>query len=365
MSTLTVSIAMVIRNADRFLAEAIESILGQTFAEYEFIIVDYGSSDKSRSVVSSYAKHDRRIKFHVTANCSLAEARNSACLLAQGRYVAIMDADDVSLRDRLMWEVDFMEKHPKVGIVGGATEWIDATGRSLCVNHFPIHDHEIRSSFGKVLAFCQPTVLIRREAFVQVGGYRAVFAQAEDYDLWLRIAEHFQCANLRQVVLKYRIHPHQVSLRKRTQQTLCTLAAEISASSRQNGDVDPLNTVKEITPSVLAGFGVSEATQRAAVASEYAFWIRTMCTAGEYSAALNAATEVLESPDWKYAGRVTTANVRLLMARAYWKQKRFMKGVVTMSHALMTRPILVGRPLKLLLRWLHVQISGSQKSYSA
>src|SRR5271169_6728077 len=98
---------MVVCNVDRFLAESIESILGQTFREFEFIIVDFGSTDNSKSIISSYATRDSRIKLRVVPHCGLAEARNAGCFLAQGQYIAIMDADDVSLPNRLLWEVEF------------------------------------------------------------------------------------------------------------------------------------------------------------------------------------------------------------------------------------------------------------------
>jgi glycosyltransferase involved in cell wall biosynthesis len=113
MQNPLISVVMVVCNADRFLAEAIESILSQTFSEFEFIIVDFGSTDKSRSIISSYATRDRRVKFHTMSNCALPEARNAGCFLAQGQYIAIMDADDVSVRDRLKWEFEFMEEHPE------------------------------------------------------------------------------------------------------------------------------------------------------------------------------------------------------------------------------------------------------------
>jgi glycosyltransferase involved in cell wall biosynthesis len=351
MSKPLVSVAMVVCNVDRFLGESIESILHQTFTDFEFIIVDFGSTDKSKAIISSYAAKDSRIKFHEVPHCCLAEARNVACSLAQGRYIAVMDADDVSLPNRLKWEVDFMETHLQVGLVGGATEWIDGTGRSLGIHDFPTEDHEIRSALTVRCPFCQPTVLIRREAFVLVGGYRTVYAQAEDYDLWLRIAERFEVANLKQVVLKYRIHPYQMTLRKRTQQTLCFLAAQASASSRRNGNPDTVNSIEEITPAVLAGLGVSEATQQITAATGYLFWIRTMYAAGEYSSALKAAVDALQSPDWEYAERWQIANMRLMAARLYWKQRRFAKGFLAAVHAFMTRPIMLGRPLKPLMRW--------------
>jgi len=344
-----VSVVMVACNVDRFLAESIESILGQTFREFEFIIVDFGSTDKSRIIATNYAAKDSRIRVHGIPNCSLPEARNAGCFLAQGEYIAIADADDVSLPNRLLWEVEFMEKHPEVGVLGGAVEWIDATGRPLMTMQHPLAYREIQSALQTHSVLWQPTVLIRQAAFVVVGGYRAAFTVSHDYDLWLRIAEHFQIANLEQVVLKYRIHPFQVSLRKRTQQTLCKLAAQVSASSRRNGYTDPLNSVEEITSAVLAGLDVTDARQQSELASDCRDWIRNMCMAGEYSAALKAALEILQS-DLKNVERWQIADLYLTVAQLYWRQSRPLTSVLNVAKAALTRPVVVGRPLKRLLR---------------
>ena len=358
MSEPVVSVVLVVCNVERFLSEAIESILGQTFREFEFIIVDFGSTDKSKEIVSSYAAKDSRVRLHEIPHCGLAEARNAGCFLARGKYIAIVDADDVSLPDRLMWEVEFLEKHPEVGVVGGAVNWIDAAGTPM-TNFVPppgvtlrpvTGNDEIQSALIKYNPFWQPSVLIRKDAFVLVGGYRPAFAPTEDYDLWLRIAEHFEMANLKQVVLNYRIHPYQVSIRRRKQQTLGTLAAVASATARRSGNPDPLNPVKEVTPEVLVGLGISEARQQSALANEYRGWIHSLCGAGEWSGALNAAIEMLQSSDWKHIERRTMADMRLEVAGLYWKNRRFLKGIITAGHAVITRPRVAGRPLRSLSR---------------
>ncbi len=354
MNQPLISVVMVVRNVDRFLAEAIESILRQTFTEFEFIIADFGSTDGCKSIIAGYAAKDSRIKFHEILPFGLIEARNTACSLAQGRYIALMDADDVSLPNRLEWEFAFMEEHPEVGVLGGATEWIDAAGRPLRVVRFPTDDREIRLELAARCPFSHPAVVIRSEAFALVGGYRPVFVQAEDYDLWLRIAEHFKVANLEQVVLKYRIHTYQLSLRKRMQQTLCVLAAQVSASSRSNGLPDPLSSTEQITPAFLASLGVAEAAQQIAAASDYLVWLRTMCQAGEYSTALAVATELLQSPDWKYVERWQTADLYLAIARLYWREKRYLKSFLAAGRAVTTRPVVLGRPLKPMLARLRL-----------
>ena len=354
MAEPLVSVVLVVCNVERFLAEAIESVLGQTFLDFEFIIVDFGSTDNSKSIISDFAVKDNRIKFHTIPHCGLAEARNVGCFMARGRYIAIMDADDVCVPDRLRLEINFMEEHPQVGLLGGATDWIDANGRFLRVHSYPTEDQEIRSQLSSLCPFCQPSVLLRSEAFTIVGGYRAAFAPAEDYDLWIRISERFQCANLAQVVLKYRIHPYQVSMRKKTQQTLCLLAAQASADFRRSGSPDPLNLVEEITPATLASVGVPESTQQIGLSREYWWWINHICMADEHAAALSAAVEMLQSSDWEFAERPLIANLHVTAARLHWRQKDFPRSFLAAWHALMIQPTLVRRFLEALLRRLRL-----------
>jgi hypothetical protein len=340
---------MVVCNVDRYLAEAIESILAQTFRAFEFIIVDFGSTDTSKSIISKHAAIDNRIRFYEISHCGLAEARNAACSLAKGKYVAIMDADDVCLPERLAWQVDFMEGHPGVGAVGGAVKWIDAAGRPLATFRHPLTDREIRSVLLTHSALWQPTVLMLREAFVRVGGYRGPFAPAEDYDLWLRISERFQVANLERAVLKYRIHPDQVSVRKVAQQSLGIAAAQLAASRRRDELKDPLVSVKEITPDLLSELGLSKAEQQSHLASYAMHWIRSLCMAREYSAALNVAREILRS-EVEHVERWQVANFWLVAARLCWKQRSFAEACLSAARAVVTWPIIVVRPIKPLLR---------------
>jgi hypothetical protein len=263
-----------------------------------------------------------------------------------------MDADDVAVKDRLAWQIDFMEVHQETGVLGGAVEWIDATGKTLGIHPNPVEDREIKADLLRArCALWHPTVLLRKEVFAWAGGYRSVVVGAEDYDLWLRIADRFQLANLEEVVLKYRIHPDQASMRKRKQQTLSKLAAQASASFRRSGKKDPLNAVREITPEALAALGVTEARQQSDLASDYRQWIRNMCIADEYEVALEAALEVLRS-DLESAERWQIADLHLTAAWLYWRHKRFAKSFLAAGHAVVTRPIVIGRPLKALVRRL-------------
>jgi glycosyltransferase involved in cell wall biosynthesis len=354
MNKPVISVVMVVCNVERYLAEAIESILGQTFKEFEFVIVDFGSTDETTAIVSSWAAKDRRIKFHAIPSCRLTKARNASCSIAQGKYLAVMDADDIALGDRLALQLRFMERHPGVGIVGGGVEWITASGKSLLISRYPTEDRAIQTALLEQSAIWHPTAFFRRDAFDTAGGYRPAFAQAEDYDLFLRIAERFQIANLNEIVLKYRIHPHQLSLDKRREQSLCVLAAQASALSRRNGHGDPINSLEEITSAAVAGLGVSETTQSAIVVRYYLGWLKGVYLAGEYSAALDTAIEVLRSPDRVHAEKWVIAEMRFLVARIYWRQRRYVRSVASVGRAILERPVVLGHFLKLLLHWLRL-----------
>jgi glycosyltransferase involved in cell wall biosynthesis len=346
-----VSVVLVVRNVDRFLAEAIESVLNQTFRDFEFIIVDFGSTDKTKEIVASYAKSDGRIRFSEIPSCSYIEAKIAACSLPTGRYIAIQDADDVSLPERLQAEVEFMESHPEVGLLGGAVQWIDSQGNFLSSDSdYPLEDEQIRKELKVRNPFWHPTVLIRKEAFVRVGGYRAAFTQSDDYDLWVRISEHYRCANLKQKVLYYRIHPQQLSLRKRKDQILCALAVQAAASLRRAGKPDPLDSTNEITPELLVRMGVSEAEQGKELANGYFGYINHVYGAGYYAAVPEATAEMFQTCRGKYLDSRLISDMHLLCAKAYWKQGKIVRSLISCGRAAYARPRLVGRPFRPLLR---------------
>lgn len=351
---------MVVCNVEHFLPEAIESILGQTFRDFEFIIVDFGSTDRSKAICARYAAADHRIKFRTIRNCSLTEARNAVCGLARGRYIAITDADDVSLPDRLASEVEFMETHPQIALLGGAAKWIDAKGRSLWVYDFPLDDKEIKAAIQTQNPFCHSAILMRTEAFQHVLGYRTVFTQSHDYDLWLRISEQFQCANLPQVVVKYRLHPRQISLTRRRQQTLCRLAAEASALSRKTVQPDALEMSNEINPALLASMGITEAMQQDRVAVEQEWWIGTISRAGEYRLARKASVGILKSSP-KPATRLRLADFHFAAAKFNWEKKRHWRGFKAAWNATMVHPPLAGDFFGALLRRLGFDVKARKR----
>lgn len=321
--TPAVSVVMVVRNMERFLVESIESVLAQTFRDFEFVIVDFGSTDNSKEIISRYSSADDRIRFKEIPECPLVVARNAACSLAKGRYLAVQDADDISLPDRLEAEVQYLEAHPDFGLVGGLPQWIDLRGNSICKPDFPTGEREIREALLQHCPFSHTSLLIRKDTFDEVGGYRPVMTQSHDYDLILRISEQHRCANLPQVLVKYRIHPFQVTLTKRENQTYCRLAAQTSAASRRAGLQDPLHSVPQITTETLAQMGVTERVQQSHLISDYHGYINSILASGQRMAALKVTQEALQIK-WDGQDRQQVAEFHFIAARLYWGERKLL-----------------------------------------
>ncbi|HEV2293538.1 MAG TPA: glycosyltransferase [Tepidisphaeraceae bacterium] len=200
---------MSVFNGRRYLGEAIDSILAQTFRDFEFIIVDDGSTDGSLTILQEYARRDARIKVISRPNTGCWKASNDGIAASSGALIARMDADDVSVPERFEKQLSFLRQHPEVVAVGAQVLLIDADGEPLRtmphrrrLTHEEIDEGHLTGG-GQVLF--HPTVMMRREAVEKVGLYRE-WPAGMDLDLFLRLAEIGRLANLPEVLLKYRQH---------------------------------------------------------------------------------------------------------------------------------------------------------------
>jgi GT2 family glycosyltransferase len=198
---------MPVYNAERYVGEAVRSILDQTFADFELIIIDDGSTDRSNEILDQYAASEPRIRLIRRPNTGYLRALNEGLTLCHGDLIARMDADDVSLPDRLRRQIAFLDEHPECLMVGCALLRIDDEGDVLCEERLPEAHAEIEARLleGRG-AIGHPAALIRRQALAELGGYREPFYGAEDHDLWLRLAERGRLANLPDALLKCRVH---------------------------------------------------------------------------------------------------------------------------------------------------------------
>lgn len=207
-----VSVLMPVYNGERCLREAVESILNQTFTDFEFVIVDDGSTDNTWQILQGYAANEPRIALvRNETNVGLARSLNKGLELARGEYIARMDADDVSLPERLATQVAFLDEHPEVGVVGCAAYVIDAEGSPTSIMRQPTMHGLILWSLCFSTPFIHPTVLLRKAVIERVGWYDDVLSANQDRDLWQRLSSVTRFANLSDAFLSYRIHPGSVS----------------------------------------------------------------------------------------------------------------------------------------------------------
>jgi glycosyltransferase involved in cell wall biosynthesis len=212
-----VSVVMAVRDGERFVAEAIESLQAQTLDDFELVVVDDGSTDSTAGIVQSLAAQDERIRLHSQSNTGYPEALNVGWGLARGEYVAILDADDLAEPGRLERQLVYLDDHPEVGVVGGSLLLVTGDGRPFYVSAYPATAAEVVAGLQTHCPVGHTAVLMRRAILEEVGGYRSAVALAEDYDLWLRVSERHPIVNLPDIVGRYRIHganASQASIRR-------------------------------------------------------------------------------------------------------------------------------------------------------
>ncbi len=207
-----ISVVMTVFNGELFLKEAIESILGQSFKDFEFIIVDNASTDQTKAIVGSY-KDPRIIFIENNKNLGQTKALNIGINKSRGELIARMDADDISLKERFEIQYDFLKKNPDVGLLGSWHEEVSEDGRHLKFFKLPTNFIEIKCNLmspGELGSYCisHPTVVIKRSALEEVGLYDENH-YAQDYDLWVRICRKYKVANIDRFLVKHRISRKQ------------------------------------------------------------------------------------------------------------------------------------------------------------
>lgn len=200
-----VSVVMPVYNRKEYTPLALESILKQTFTDFEFLIVDDGSVDGSAEIVADYEKRDSRIKvYRHQQNRGLVEALNTGCRNAQGRYIAIMHSDDISLPQRLEKQVEYMETHPSIALLGTGIQYIDGAGNTSSKEIYPSTPGFARWNLFFYNSLAHPTVMMRRALIEPLGFYQHSAPGVEDFDLWIRATRVHDVVSLPSVLLQYR-----------------------------------------------------------------------------------------------------------------------------------------------------------------
>ena len=210
MGNPKVTVLMPVYNAEKYVGEAIESILNQTFRNFEFLIINDGSTDNSLGIIKSYK--DLRIRLvNNEKNLGLSHTLNKGIELSEGEYIARMDADDISLPKRLEKQIEFMDAHPEVGICGAWMEVFDGK-KTYGIATYPTTHENIKIRLFWSSAFSHPTVCLRKKVLLSNNlRYNAAFTPSEDYHLWHQMVEMTECNNLPSVFLRYRRSVNQMT----------------------------------------------------------------------------------------------------------------------------------------------------------
>lgn len=210
MTLPTVSVLLPVFNGDQFIVEAVNSVLTQTFDDFELIVVDDGSTDQTARLLG--AMRDPRLRILTQPNAGMAAALNRALGEARGRYVARMDADDRSLPSRFAQQVAYLDRRPDVAVVGTSYRRIAGDGTRLDVVATLVSPPAVARDLYTRNPFGHGTVMARRAVIAELGGYDAAWWPADDYDLWRRLLVRHRGANLPEVLYEYRLHGENSSV---------------------------------------------------------------------------------------------------------------------------------------------------------
>ena len=287
MKNPKVTVLMSVYNGEKYLNEAIDSILGQTFKDFEFSIINDGSTDRTAKVLKSY--QDPRIKIiNNEKNIGLTKSLNKGLKMAKGNYIARQDADDISMPERLKKEVEFLEQNRNVGLVGTDYFMINEKGEAVHIVKCLNGSRELKTKLLEGNQFGHGSVILRRECIDKVGTYREEFKFAQDYDFYLRIAEVYDVANISEPLYKWRINIGSVSVKKKVlQDKYALLAIELAKERRQLGK-DKLQSLKrEEVNNFMDNYLISkyEFQNKKEIAQNYCFWSRVLFDGKDYKGA--------------------------------------------------------------------------------
>jgi len=200
-----ISVVMSVYNAEEYLDESIQSILNQTYKNFEFIIINDGSTDKSQDIINKYIEQDNRIIVINRENKGLPYSLNEGIVKSKGNYIARMDADDISMSNRFEEQIKFMEENQDIGICG---TFIESFGKNINnrIQRYPLENAQLRPILLFTSCFAHPTVMIRKSILDKFNlKYNEEYKNSQDYELWVRLSKYTKVANISKVLLKYRI----------------------------------------------------------------------------------------------------------------------------------------------------------------
>ncbi|MEA2690256.1 MAG: hypothetical protein QOD51_2863 [Candidatus Eremiobacteraeota bacterium] len=245
------TVLLAVYNGARYVGQTIETVLAQSFTDYEFLILDDGSSDATPEVLRSYAERDSRIRLLAHDNHGVGYTINRGLNEARGEYIAIIEADDLMLPGRLEKQVAFFAAHPDHVLVGGFLRIIDPDDAPIGLRKYPVSDAKLRSRIVLYDPFGHPSLMFRRADALACGGYTSRFWTGEDYDFVLRLAKRGRIANIPEPLTAYRFHPNSIKSRHTIKQLGETLRIKRTAYAEYGYAETPLARLVNLLQSIM------------------------------------------------------------------------------------------------------------------
>ncbi len=235
------TVLLSVHNGRRYLREAVQSILDQSFGDFEFLIINDGSTDDSLEILNEFAQKDSRIRIISRANRGLTVTLNEGITLARGEFIARMDADDIALPDRLEKQLAYLQNNPECVLVGSRVLLVDPEGlpiREICDQQ--THEDIDYALMTHGWPLVHPAVTLRTSAVRAINGYSEKYRTNQDHDLFLRLAEYGRVANLPDTLLKYRQHEKSISMGN-VKKRIDPLQAIMEEAHRRRGTISLVN----------------------------------------------------------------------------------------------------------------------------
>ena len=222
-----ISVLMPVYNGEKYIFYSIKSILDQSYKNFEFLIANDGSKDETLKIIKEFKKKDKRIKIiNNNKNIGLTKSLNKLAKIAKGNFIARMDVDDISHKERFREQIDWFKDNPKKILLGTSGMKIDKSGNYIkSLNLRSLNHKKIRKKLTFNNFYLHSSVMFKKSFFIKIGGYRNFFTYAQDYDLWCRMSQYGLIGNLKKELVSIRFHSNSISYKKRKKQSFYAIVA--------------------------------------------------------------------------------------------------------------------------------------------
>jgi len=319
MTWVKVSVVMGVYNGEPFVGEAIESILNQTYTDFEFIVIDDGSTDSTWDTIQSYASRDKRVKaVKNESNIGLTRSLNKGIAMAGGEYIARQDADDISMPERFARQVEYLDRHPDTAVVGTIVEVIDGEGKHRRKMDLSISAESVRIELKERNPMVHGSVMMRKFDFENAGGYREFFRYTQDLDLWLRLSEKRNIANLPDRLYKLRQGGGSISVEKGVHQDIFRDLALELADRRKKYGKDRLSNMSafEANSFVEHYLEMSDLRKKRLKQKKYLLWTQLQLSRGGTSDAMRLLWKAIKTDPFH------SSWMKIIMVNFIWVRMR-------------------------------------------